>query len=146
MRERRQCAHQKSDGNRCRAFAQADDRFCFFHSPNLARARRNAQRAGGTTRGKQNVATLATEIPDMPLRNSADICELLSTTIREVRSGKLPPRTATAVGYLANILLGALQQGPLEDRLLALEAALGLANVMPKESTVGAEKSPSRQN
>ena len=52
------------------------------------------------------MAKLAMQIPEMPLRNSVDICELLGTTISQVRSGKLQPRTATAVGYLANILSG----------------------------------------
>jgi hypothetical protein len=87
-----------------------------------------------------------TEIPERQLRNTADVCELLSTTINEVRSGKVQPRIATAVGYLANILLGALEQGPLEDRLLALEAVLGLPNGRLKESAAHAEKSLTRQN
>jgi len=91
MSDRRQCEHQKSNGIRCRAFVQADDRFCFFHSPDLARARNNAQRAGGTTRGKQNVVSLVIEIPDIRLRKSADICELLGTMMSEVRSGARCP-------------------------------------------------------
>jgi hypothetical protein len=43
-----------------------------------------------------------------------------------VRRGQLDPRVANAMGYLASILLGALQQGPLEERLQRLEATLGL--------------------
>jgi hypothetical protein len=43
-----------------------------------------------------------------------------------VRRGQLDPRVGNAVGYLASILLGALQQGPLEERLSRLEATLGL--------------------
>ena len=39
------------------------------------------------------------DIRDQPLRDPADICELLSMTINEVRSGKVQPRVATAVGY-----------------------------------------------
>jgi hypothetical protein len=38
------------------------------------------------------------------------------------QSGHL--RVANSVGHLASILLGALQQGPLEERLARLEAAL----------------------
>jgi hypothetical protein len=86
------------------------------------------------------------EIPDKPLRNSADICELLSTTINAVRSGRLQPRIATAVGYLANILLGAQEQGPLEDRLSRLETVLGMPDGSPKEVAAYVEKIPDHQN
>jgi hypothetical protein len=86
------------------------------------------------------------EIPDNPLHNSADICGLLSTTINEVRSGRLQPRIATAVGYLANILLAAQEHGPLEDRLSRLESVLGMSHVSPKEVAAYVEKIPDHQN
>jgi hypothetical protein len=146
MSSRPQCKHRRRNGQRCKAYACGDGQFCFFHSPELTPERTKAQRAGGTTRGRQNAAIAMTEIPERQLRNTADVCELLSTTINEVRSGKVQPRIATAVGYLANILLGALEQGPLEDRLLALEAVLGLPNGRSKESAAHAEKSLTRQN
>src|SRR5689334_12886821 len=49
---------------------------------------------------------------------------LLAEAINQVRRGELDPRVANSVGHLASILLGALQQGPLEERLARLEAAL----------------------
>ena len=51
---------------------------------------------------------------------------LLGESINQVRRGQLDPRVANAVGYLASMLLGALQQGPLEERLQRLEATLDL--------------------
>jgi hypothetical protein len=87
-----------------------------------------------------------TQISDKPLRNPTDICELLSTTINEVRSGNLQPRIATAVGYLANILLGAQEHGPLEDRLSRLETVLGISDGSPNEVTANVEKVPDYQN
>ena len=48
------------------------------------------------------------------------------SAVEQVRRGQLAPRVATAVGYLSNILLSALQQGPLEERLQRLEATLGV--------------------
>jgi len=146
VHSRQKCANRKRDGKPCKAYACGDDQFCFFHSPGSTRERREAQKAGGTTRGKQNSAIAVREIPDKPLRNSADICELLSTTINEVRSGRVQPRIATAVGYLANILLGAQEQGPLEDRLSRLETVLGLSDGSPKEVTAYVEKVPDHQN
>jgi hypothetical protein len=127
------CAYRKKDGEPCKAYAREDDQFCFFHSPGSTRDRREAQKAGGTTRGRQNTAIAMREIPDNPLHNSADICGLLSTTINEVRSGRLQPRIATAVGYLANILLAAQEHGPLEDRLSRLETVLRMSDGSPQK-------------
>jgi hypothetical protein len=66
------------------------------------------------------------ETPDNPLRNTQDVSVLLGESINQVRRGQLDPRVANAVGYLASILLAALQQGPLEERLQRLEATLDL--------------------
>jgi hypothetical protein len=69
---------------------------------------------------------LPSETPDHPLNNIRDVSLLLGHSINQVRRGQLAPRVATAIGYLAGILLSALQQGPLEERLQRLEATLGL--------------------
>jgi hypothetical protein len=140
------CAYRKTDGNPCKAYACGDDQFCFFHSPGSTRERSKAQKAGGTTRGRQNTTPAMIDIRDQPLRDPADICELLSMTINEVRSGKVQPRIATAVGYLANILLGAQEHGRLEDRLSRLETALGISEGSPKEVAAYAEKVSDHQN
>jgi hypothetical protein len=67
---------------------------------------------------------LPADAPDNPLRSTHDVSSLLGESINHVRKGQLDPRIANAVGYLASILLGALQQGPLEERLARIEAAL----------------------
>ena len=50
---------------------------------------------------------------------------LLADSINQVRRGQLDPRIANATGYLAGILLKALEQGHTEQRLSHLETILG---------------------
>ena len=57
--------------------------------------------------------------------NSQDVANLLGESINQLRRGQLDPRVANAMGYLAGILLRALEQGPMEERLAHLEAILG---------------------
>ena len=121
-----QCEHRKPDGTSCRAYARTDDRFCFFHSPETAHARRKARKAGGIARSKK-ASALPADTPHKSLRNSCEVCELLAEAINEVRCGKLDPKVANSMGYLAGILLHGLEQGPVEERLARLEASLGLA-------------------
>jgi hypothetical protein len=121
----RQCEHRLPSGARCRAHARTNDRFCFFHSAATLADRRRARRAGGVARS-QGATVLPGDTTDLPLNDTHNVCALLAESINQVRRGQLDPRVANAVGYLASILLGALQQGPLEERLQRLEATLDL--------------------
>lgn len=87
--------------------------------------RGRARQAGGVARSRVS-AVLPGDTQDLPLSRTSDVCALLAESINQVRRGQLDPRVANAVGYLASILLGALQQGPLEERLQRLEATLDL--------------------
>jgi hypothetical protein len=58
------------------------------------------------------------------VRNAADVTTLLATTINEVRQGKLDPKIANAVGYLAGVLLRALEIGDLAEPLASLRKQL----------------------
>jgi hypothetical protein len=49
----------------------------------------------------------------------------LGASINQLRRGQLDPRVGNAIGYLASVLLRALEQGPLEERLAHLETILG---------------------
>jgi hypothetical protein len=122
---KRKCNFRKSDGSRCGADAQSGKPLCVFHDPVKAAAGYMARRRGGINRHRP-ATVLPLETPDNPLRNTQDVSSLLGESINQVRKGQLEPRVANAMGYLASILLGALQQGPLEERLARLEAALEL--------------------
>lgn len=113
------CAATKRGGGCCRAAALPGSRFCFFHSPKHAAARREAQSLGG--RGNRMV-TLPADAPDVKVEDCADVVKLLAETINQVRRGEIDPRVANAVGYLANILLAATGQGELESRIAELES------------------------
>jgi len=67
---------------------------------------------------------LAPDTPDHPLGSTTEIARLLGDSINQIRRGELDPRVANAMGYLASVLLKALQQGPVEERLAYLEAIL----------------------
>jgi hypothetical protein len=114
-----------SSGKRCNAHPRANDRFCFFHSPDTIHARKKAQRAGGIGRSRR-ANVLPAGGSHKPLRNATEVAEFLSETINEVRVGHLDPRVANAVGYLATVHLKALEQGPMQERLVRIESALGL--------------------
>lgn len=115
------CQAVKPDGSRCQAAALPGTDFCFFHDPSKADERREAQSLGGQ---QNRMKTLDASAPDMKVEDCQDVVKLISKTINQVRKGQIYPRVANAVGYLANVLIRAVEQGDLEKRLADLEAVV----------------------
>lgn len=69
--------------------------------------------------------TLPASTQSPELRSAGDVCKLLSETIGDVRIGRLDPKIANTVGYLAGVLVRALEVGKIEERLAALEVVMG---------------------
>ena len=113
------CTATARNGTACRAAALPGSRFCFFHSPKHATARRDAQSRGGLA---NRMATLPPGAPDVKVEDGAGVVKLLGQTINQVRRGEIDPRVANAVGYLSNIVLAATAQRDLETRIAELES------------------------
>lgn len=118
---KQQCQAKTTDGHQCKAAALPGVAFCFFHDPERAAERQEARSIGGS---HNRMKTLTAEAPDVKLTGCQDVVALLSDTINQVRKGQVDPRVANAVGYLANVLIKAAEQGDLEDRVKELESIL----------------------
>lgn len=123
------CSHTKPDGTPCGARPIAGGPFCFFHSPDQAGKRLNAQRAGGL---KNRPRTLPEDAPELPLATVADMQVAVARVFNGVLRGEIDPRVGNTAGYLAALLLKSMEQAQFEQRLLALEAVT--------ESKAGAEE------
>jgi hypothetical protein len=118
----KKCQFGKKNGERCGADAQAGKNLCIFQDPERANSRHRARQAGGFRRS-QVAAVLPSDTPDHPLGDTNQVSALLADSINQLRRGKLDPRVANAMGYLASVLLKALDQR-LEERLAHLEAVI----------------------
>jgi hypothetical protein len=120
-----QCEVRNKDGSICGANAQRGKDVCVFHDPAKEADGRRARRAGGLARST-SVRVLAADTPAIPLTSCKDVVGLLGESIMQTRRGELDPRVANTIGFLSGVLLKALEQGQVEERLLKVEAALGL--------------------
>jgi len=115
------CSATKTNQSNCQTTALPGSEFCFFHDPAKAEERREAQAKGG----RQNrMKTLDPTAPDVKVEDCRDARALLVLTINQVLKGEIDPRVANTVGFLANILLKAMEQNMLETRIEQLEALL----------------------
>ena len=118
-RSQEQCKARTKAGGLCRAPAvEAGLCFCHAHPERLAELGRQG--------GRKNRRWKADEgnLPHRSLKSVGQVSELLEETINRVRQGPFDLRAANAIGFLAGILLKAMDSGRIEDRLAHLEAVL----------------------
>ena len=84
------CPGEKPDGSRCTILVATEGSLCYFHDPGKAAARRRNASKGGRSRWGGEFATVRGEVQD---------------AIRELRTGELEPKTATALWQGYNVLL-----------------------------------------
>jgi hypothetical protein len=119
----KKCEFRKKNGERCSADAQTGKGVCVFHDPEKASEGRRARRAGGITRSRA-ATVLPCDTPDHPLGDTNQV-SVLADSINRLRRGQLDPRVANAMGYLASVLLKALENERIEDRLARLDPVTG---------------------
>ena len=110
------CSHQKSDRKRCRANALSGGTLCYFHS----QPGRTAE--AGSKGGKRRAIFRAENLKHFaPARSAAELADVVSQTLCDVRDGRIDAKTANAVGCLATCLLSLLKADTLEARMTAIE-------------------------
>ena len=90
---KRPCKGKTPEGADCRAAAVPGSDFCFFHDPDQADKRREAQAFGGS---QNRMKTLDADAPEVKVEDCGDVVALISDTINQVRKGQLDPRAALA--------------------------------------------------
>src|ERR1700730_4893533 len=113
-----QCKRKKRDGQRCGAPALTGKAYCALHAE-LGRAA-----VLGSKGGRRRAAYSLDDLKEFAApKTAADLRDLLAESIVEIRSGKLDPKIANALGYLGASYLRALEVSDVQHRLDALEAA-----------------------
>jgi hypothetical protein len=114
------CSAKNKSGKRCGAWAVTGATQCALHS--------DPERAAemGSKHGRRLTFPPPTDaLTHRPLKSIGEVSELLEETINRVRQGPFDLRAANSIGFLAGILLKALDQR-LEERLKHLEAVMSI--------------------
>jgi hypothetical protein len=115
---RKNCKARTTAGAPCQAPA-VEEGLCFSHAhpEKLAELGRQGGRKNRHWKSNED------ELPDRPLKTIEEVGGLLEETLNRVRRGPFDLRAANSIGYLAGILLKALDQR-LEERVAHLEAVI----------------------
>ncbi len=119
----RTCQARTDKGDSCRAAPLHESDFCVFHDPEHADVVQEARRAGGQRRKRE--VTLATAYDFEGLSSVPQIRRLVEVAAFDALGLENDIGRVRALGYLAQVAVTLLAKGEMEERLAAVEAALG---------------------
>ena len=100
-----------------------DSDYCVFHDPEHEEVVTEARRAGGQRRKREATLAVAYDLED--LTSVPAIRRLVEIAAYDALGLPSDLARVRALGYLAQVASGLLEKGEMEERLMALEAALG---------------------
>ena len=117
------CAGIKQNGERCRQAPVQGEDFCFWHHPDYAEEAEQARKLGGQRRRREKITEGAYELDGLDsipaLRRVLEIALLDALGLEN----SISRSRALISGVLAGAKL--LEVGEMEERMQAVEAALG---------------------
>ena len=119
----RVCQALKEDGSRCEAPPLVDEDFCFWHSPKHAEEVAEAGRLGGLRRRREKTVAAAYDLDG--LDTVSQVRRLLQIAVMDTLGLENSIARSRVLAYLAQVALKTLEAGALQERLAALEVAMG---------------------
>ncbi len=116
----KRCQFLRPNNERCGAYAQTNSPFCFTHDPEKAQERAIAHRSGGLAN------KVKANLPPITVEKSKDVVQLITSTMNELRQGKVDIKIANALFYGSNVLLKAFEITEITERLESVERVLFL--------------------
>ncbi len=119
----RVCQAVKEDGSRCEAPPLVDEDFCFWHSPKHSEEVAEAGRLGGLRRRREKTVAAAYDLEG--LDTVLQVRRLLQIAVMDTLGLENSIARSRVLAYLAQVALKTVEAGALQERLAALESAMG---------------------
>jgi len=119
----RVCQAVKDDGSRCEAPPLVDEDYCFWHSPKHAEEVAEAGRLGGLRRRREKAVAAAYDL--VGLATLDQIRRLLEIAVMDTLGLENSIARSRVLAYLAQVGLKVVEAADLQERVVALETAMG---------------------
>jgi hypothetical protein len=119
----RRCKALNEKGEPCKAAPMVKSAYCVFHDPEHAEVVQQARSAGGQRRKREVAVAIAFEFEG--LNSIAAIRRLVEVAAYDALGLPNDLPRVRALAYLAQVAVTLVERGELEERLAAVEAALG---------------------
>ena len=119
----RVCQAVKDDGSRCEAPPLVDEDYCFWHSPKHAEEVAEAGRLGGLRRRREKAVAAAYDL--VGLATLDQIRRLVEIAGMDTLGLENSIARSRVLAYLAQVALRVVEAADLQERVIALETAVG---------------------
>ena len=119
----RVCKATKDDGSPCEAAPITGGDYCFWHDPERAEEVAEAGRLGGLRRRKEKTVAAAYDLDGLDTVDQ--VRRLLQIAVMDTLGLENSVARSRTLAYLAGIALKVVEVGDMQERLAALEAAMG---------------------
>jgi hypothetical protein len=119
----RNCKALNSRGEPCRGTPMRKSDFCVFHDPDHAEVVQQARSAGGQRRRREVAVAIAFDFEG--LDSITAIRRLVEVAAYDALGLPNDLPRVRALGYLAQVAVTLVEKGEIEQRLAAVEGALG---------------------
>ena len=123
------CSYRRETGQACRAAPLRDGDFCLWHDPEHTEEVAEARKIGGSRRKRERTVAVAYDFEGLTSADS--IRRLLEIAVVDTLSLDNSVNRNRTLAYLAQGAIRLLDHAEHEDRIRALEAALGPRLVKP---------------
>jgi hypothetical protein len=115
------CIFIKTNGERCGGYPVEGSDYCINHEPRLQEKKLEAVKNGGAASSYEK---LELALPELVINTPNDVVTAAVQTVNEVRTGQLPPKVASTIGYLLGVVLKAYEVANLDQRVEMIESVL----------------------
>lgn len=119
----RVCKATKDDGTPCEAAPITGGDYCFWHDPERAEEVAEAGRLGGLRRRREKAVGAAYDLDG--LDTVEQVKRLLQIAVMDTLGLENSIARSRTLAYLAQVALKVVEVGDMQQRLTALEAAMG---------------------
>ena len=119
----RACQAVKEDGKHCEAAPLSGEDYCFWHSPKHAEEVAEAGRLGGLRRRREKTVAAAYDLEGLATRDR--IRRLVEIAVMDTLGLENSIARSRVLAYLAQVGLKVVEAAELQERVAALETAMG---------------------
>ena len=119
----RVCQAVKDDGSRCEAAPRTGGEYCFWHDPEHAGEVAEAGRLGGLRRRREKTVAAVYDLES--LATVDQIRRLVEIAVTDTLGLENSIARSRVLAYLAQVALKVVEAAELQERVAALETAMG---------------------
>ena len=119
----RRCSAETGEGEPCRQAPLQDREYCFWHDPEHAGEAAEARRLGGLRRRREKTVAVAYDLEGLATLDQ--IRRLLEIAVTDTLGLENSIARSRVLAYLAQVALRVVEAADLQERVVALETAVG---------------------